>query len=53
MKQKDRNHTYGDKKKKIEFIVDEETDIITRKVELIETKKEIMIVKESEEKKEK
>lgn len=38
-------------KKKIEFIVDEETDIITRKVELIETKKEIMIVKKSEEKK--
>ena len=40
-------------KKKIEFIVDEETDIITRKVELIETKKEIVIVKKSDEKEEK
>lgn len=36
------------KKKKIEFITDEETGIITRKVELIETKKEIVVVKKSE-----
>ncbi len=38
-------------KKKIEFITDEETGIITRKVELIETKKEVMVVEKVEEKK--